>query len=75
MSDKRILPIRAGDILTLRKKHPCGGDSFRVIRSGSDVRIVCSTCGRDMTLPREKLEHAVKKVLSKDTIADSAERK
>ncbi|MBQ7315212.1 MAG: DUF951 domain-containing protein [Clostridia bacterium] len=51
-----------GDRLQLKKKHPCGGDIFRTLRIGSDIRIVCDTCGRDMTLPREKLEKMTKKV-------------
>lgn len=64
MLDKKIPPLRPGDIVMLKKPHPCGGDRFRVVRSGSDVRVVCLTCGRDMTLPREKLERAVKKTVS-----------
>jgi hypothetical protein len=51
-----------GDRLLLRKPHPCGRDTFRVLRVGSDVRIVCDGCGRDMTLPREKLEKMIKRV-------------
>ncbi len=51
-----------GDTLELKKNHPCGCKLFEVIRVGSDVRIVCKNCGRDMTLPREKLEKAIKKI-------------
>jgi len=50
------------DRLQLKKPHPCGKDIFRVLRLGSDVRIVCDGCGRDLTLPREKLEKMIKKV-------------
>ncbi len=53
----------AGDKLEMKKKHPCGSTLFTVLRSGSDVRIVCDGCGRDMTLPREKLEKSIKKVI------------
>ncbi len=52
----------AQDRLQLKKQHPCGTDLFRVLRVGSDIRIVCEGCGRDMTLPREKLEKMIKKV-------------
>ena len=62
MTDKKVRVIRAGDTLTLKKPHPCGADRFRVMRAGSDVRVVCLGCGRDMTLPREKLERAIKKI-------------
>ena len=50
-----IPKFSAGDRLELKKKHPCGSNLFTVVRSGSDVRIICDGCGRDMTLPREKL--------------------
>ena len=59
-----VIPkIAAGDTLTLKKKHPCGGSDFEVLRVGSDVRIVCKTCGHDLTLPREKLEKAIRKIV------------
>ena len=67
MPNSSIPQIRVGDTVTLRKKHPCGADSFRVMRTGSDVRIVCLGCGHDMTMPREKLERAVKKIKSENT--------
>ena len=57
-----ILKIKPGDRLEMRKKHPCGSSEFEVLRAGSDVRIVCRGCGRDLVLPRDKIEHAVKKV-------------
>ena len=58
-----ILKINAGDVLELKKPHPCGNKLFKVIRVGSDVRIICLECGRDMTLDRIKLEKATKKIL------------
>ncbi len=60
----KIPVIRAGDTLELKKPHPCGGHIFTCLRVGSDIRIVCRTCGRDMTLPREKLERSIKKITS-----------
>ena len=60
----KIPKITPGDILELKKKHPCGSALFRVMRVGSDIRIICEGCGRDMVLPREKLEHAIKKISS-----------
>ena len=58
-----IIKFNVGDTLELKKPHPCGGKLFEVMRTGSDVRIVCRTCGRDMTHPRDKLEKAIKKVI------------
>ena len=60
--DMEIMRIKENDILQLKKKHPCGSDLFRAVRVGSDVRIICQGCGRDMTLPREKLEKSIKKI-------------
>ena len=57
-----IIKIAVGDILELKKPHPCGEKRFSVARIGSDIRILCCGCGRDMTLPRVKLEKAIKKV-------------
>ena len=61
-----ILKISEGDLLQMKKKHPCGGDLFTVLRVGSDLRVRCVNCGRDLTSPREKLEPHVKKVISKE---------
>ena len=60
----QILRFAPRDILHMKKKHPCGGDLFRILRVGSEVRIVCCACGRDMTLERIKLEKAIKQVVS-----------
>ncbi len=61
-----IPKIAVGDKLTLKKKHPCGASVFTVLRVGSDIRIVCDGCGRDMVLPREKLERAIRKIQHED---------
>ena len=59
-----IIHFEVGDILLLKKKHPCSADKFKVQRSGSDVRIICTGCSRDITIPREKLEKMIKKVIT-----------
>ena len=61
-----IIKIKVDDVLELKKPHPCGNKSFKVLRVGSDVRIVCQGCGRDMTLDRIKLEKSIKKILTND---------
>ena len=62
----QILKICVGDILELKKPHPCGNKLFKVLRVGSDVRIVCQGCGHDMTLERVKLEKAVKRIVTEE---------
>lgn len=63
--------FNVGDTLELKKNHPCGEKRFTVLRVGSDIRIQCRGCGRDMTIPREKLEKSIKKIVPKET--DGAE--
>lgn len=58
----QIPKIGVGDILEMKKAHPCGTKRFLVMRTGSDIRLVCEGCGRDMVLPREKVEKALRKV-------------
>ena len=52
-----------GDIVQMRKQHPCGGYQWEVMRIGADFRIKCLTCGRQVMLPRPKFEKGVKKVI------------
>ena len=61
-----IIYFSVGDKLILKKKHPCSSDEFKVMRGGSDVRIICSKCQRDLTIQREKLEKMIKKVIVAD---------
>ena len=55
-----------GDILVMKKKHPCSSDRFIVTRCGSDIKIRCSVCSRELTLSRDKLEKMIKSVESAD---------
>ncbi len=52
-----------GEVVRLRKKHPCGEDRWKVLKTGVDMRIKCLTCGRVILLPRHKLEKQVKERL------------
>ncbi len=58
-----IIPLRPEDRIQLKKPHPCGGKIFRILRVGSEVRVICETCGRDMTIDRVKLEKSIKQVI------------
>ena len=67
-----ILPLHPEDRIQMKKPHPCGGKIFRILRVGSQVRVICESCGRDMTLDRVKLEKAIKQILT--TSIDSLEQ-
>ena len=58
-----IIRFSEGDVLEMKKKHPCGSDKFDVLQTGSDIKIRCKICGREMTVPRIKLEKNIKKVI------------
>ena len=55
------MDIRLGDILLMKKQHPCGSRRWLVLRTGADFRLRCEGCGREVMLPRKKAEKAVKK--------------
>ncbi|MBE6545959.1 MAG: DUF951 domain-containing protein [Ruminococcaceae bacterium] len=57
-----IIKFQIGDIVELKKPHPCGTKRFKVMRVGSEMRIICEGCGRDMVMDRLKLEKATKKL-------------
>ena len=56
----RIVDLHLGDVLTLKKKHPCGGSQWEIVRVGMDVGVVCRTCNRRITLVRSELERRIK---------------
>lgn len=59
--------ITVGDTVRLKKKHPCSSDTFKVARVGSDIRIICTNCQRDLTFERQKLEKMIKAVITAET--------
>ena len=61
-----ILLIRVNDTIELKKPHPCGNKIFKVLRIGSDIKIVCCECERTLTLERIKLEKMIKKIVSSE---------
>ena len=54
--------LSVGDILEMKKQHPCGGKLFKVLRIGADIKISCLECKRALTLDRLKIEKMIKKV-------------
>lgn len=52
-----------GDIVQMKKVHPCGTDKWEVIRLGADIKIKCTGCGRIVMLARSKFQKSAKKVV------------
>ena len=54
------MDLSPGDILKLRKKHPCGSDRFEILRAGMDVRLKCLGCGKQFLLLRRDAERSIR---------------
>jgi hypothetical protein len=63
--------INPGDIIHLRKKHPCGSNEWEVISTGIDIRIKCLGCQRYLLMDRFVLERKIKALASKHDAADN----
>ncbi|MBR6572116.1 MAG: DUF951 domain-containing protein [Clostridia bacterium] len=60
------MDVRVGDILLMKKKHPCGADTFDVLRVGMDFKVRCTGCSREVMTPRAKIEKNIKKIIRSD---------
>lgn len=60
------MDFSVGDIVQMKKNHPCGGNRWEILRTGADFRIRCLECGHLVMLPRPKFEKGVKKILPKE---------
>jgi hypothetical protein len=59
--------VRVGDVLEMKKQHPCGEKQFYVLRSGMDFRLRCQGCGREFLIPRSKAEKNIKKIIRENS--------
>lgn len=50
--------------IEMKKQHPCGGKIFLVLRVGMDFKIKCEKCGREVMVPRNKIEKNIKKIIT-----------
>lgn len=57
------MDIHVGDVLELKKEHPCGSRRWLVQRVGMDFKLRCEGCGHELMLPRSKAEKSIKRVL------------
>lgn len=60
------MDVRVGDKLVMKKNHPCGCNTFLVLRSGMDFKIKCESCGHEVMVPRVKAEKNIRKILRGD---------
>ena len=56
------MDIQVGNIVKLKKQHPCGSHEWEVLRIGADFRIKCVGCGHQIMIPRKTLEKSIKEI-------------
>ena len=57
------MDVRVGDLLELKKAHPCGSRWWQVLRVGMDFKLRCCGCGHELMIPRVKAEKNIKKII------------
>ena len=57
------MDVQVGDIIIMKKSHPCGSDRFIITRVGMDFKIKCEKCGHEIMAPRHKIEKNIKKTI------------
>jgi hypothetical protein len=70
MSTPKFVEVHVGDIVRLRKNHPCGGTDFAVVRLGADIGLVCEMCHHRIMLPRAQFERRLKAFISRAVQVD-----
>lgn len=60
------MDVRVGDILLMKKQHPCGSSQWKVLRIGADFKIKCLGCGHEVMNSRAKVEKNIKKILREE---------
>ena len=58
------MDIKVGDMLQMKKAHPCGSDKMLVLRTGADFKLKCNGCGHEFMTPRSKCEKKIKKIIT-----------
>jgi len=65
MADRPVLELLLGDVVRLRRRHPCGGDTWLVDRLGADIGLRCMGCQRHVLLERALLERRLAAIVSR----------
>lgn len=62
----RDMDYRVGDIVKLKKPHPCGCDEFALLRVGMDFKLRCRGCGREIMVPRHQAEKSIRAIVQRE---------
>ena len=55
-----------GNYVVMKKGHPCGENKWEIVKTGADIRIKCTKCGRIVIIPRIEFNKKIKKILEKE---------
>ena len=62
----KFIQFRIGDVVQMKKQHPCGSKRWEILRVGMDIKLKCTRCGREVMLPRAKAEKGIKKIVERE---------
>ena len=65
------MDVRVGDVITMKKAHPCGEKRWQVLRIGADFKLRCLGCGHEIMGARSKFEKQIKAIERKDELAEN----
>jgi hypothetical protein len=65
MPDQPVLQLLLGDVVRLKRVHPCGGSTWSVDRVGADIGLRCQTCGRHVLVERRTVERRIAEFVSR----------
>ena len=60
------MDVRLGDVLEMKKPHPCGSKEWLVLRIGMDIKLRCLGCGHEIMAPRRKVEKSIRKIITEE---------
>lgn len=63
------MDLKVGNVVRLRKQHPCGGFEWEIVRIGADIGLRCLKCRRRVLVPRSKIEKRIKRIFSEEEAA------
>ena len=56
--------VEVGNRVEMKKPHPCGENTFEILRVGMDFKLKCTRCGHEVMLPRRKAEKGIKRIIT-----------
>lgn len=65
-SEVFFLNVNVSDRVEMKKQHPCGGNIFTILRIGMDFKIRCEKCGREVMVPRNKIEKNIRRIIEEN---------